>query len=250
MLPGAAAYSYLGHVGLAVATDQIGIIRTALIAVGVVTLTICLPIFINKLRAATNQPPALTVVSARDLMRRLDTQENLAVLDVRNADEYTGPLMTWKVGPALACGNTVIVKPSEESPGTATLLATVMNEVGVPPGVDAITFTGETRTGAAIMQAAAQGVRDVSFELGGKNAGIVFADADLEAAIQEIGRAVFLNCGQVCLGTERVYVERPLYTRFVAALRAHAAQLKPGDPKTIRLRASVRSSATNTAIKS
>ena len=147
-----------------------------------------------------------------------------------------------------------------------------MNEVGVPPvvynvvhgfgpgsagealtrhpGVDAITFTGETRTGTAIMQAAAQSVRDVAFELGGKNAGIVFADADLETAIEGIGRAVFLNCGQVCLGTERVYVERPLYTRFVAALRAHAAQLKPGDPKTIRLRASVRSSATNTAIKS
>ena len=103
MLPGAAAYSYLGHVGLAVAADQIGINRTALIAVGVVTLTICLPIFINKLRAATNQPPALTVVSARDLMRRLDTQENLAVLDVRNADEYTGPAIDDLEGWTRAC---------------------------------------------------------------------------------------------------------------------------------------------------
>ena len=161
-------------------------------------------------------------------------------------------LMTWKVGPALACGNTVVVKPSEESPGTATLLGEIMNEAGVPPGVynvvhgfgpdsagealtrhpgvDAITFTGETRTGAAIMAAAARGIRDVSFELGGKNAGIVFADADLDAAIEGIGRAAFLNCGQICLGTERVYVERPLYARFVAALREHASQLKPGDP--------------------
>jgi len=161
-------------------------------------------------------------------------------------------LMTWKVGPALACGNTVVVKPSEESPGTATLLGEIMNEAGVPPGVynvvhgfgpdsagealtrhkgvDAITFTGETRTGAAIMAAAAQGIRDVSFELGGKNAAIVFADADLDAAIEGVGRAVFLNCGQVCLGTERVYVERPLFARFVAALREHAANLKPGDP--------------------
>jgi len=119
-----------------------------------------------------------------------------------------------------------------------------MNEAGVPPGafnvvhgfgpdsagealtrhkgVDAITFTGETRTGAAIMAAAAQGVRVVSFELGGKNAAIVFADADLDAAIEGIGRAVFLNCGQVCLGTERVYVERALYAGFVDALRAYA----------------------------
>src|ERR1700745_2297690 len=151
-------------------------------------------------------------------------------------------LMTWKVGPALACGNTVVVKPSEETPSTATLLGEVMNAVGVPKGVynvvhgfgpesagefltrhrdvDAITFTGETRTGAAIMKAAADGLRDVSFELGGKNAGIVFADCDLEAALEGISRAAFLNCGQVCLGTERVYVERPLFEKFVAGLKA------------------------------
>ncbi|MGE0482567.1 MAG: 2-hydroxymuconic semialdehyde dehydrogenase [Gammaproteobacteria bacterium] len=162
-------------------------------------------------------------------------------------------LMTWKVGPALACGNAVVVKPSEESPGTATLLGEVMREAGVPdgvynvvngggpnaagefltshPGVDAITFTGETRTGTAIMQAAARGVRDVSFELGGKNAGIVFADCDLDAAIAGIGRAAFLNCGQVCLGTERVYVERPLFETFVERLAAHARTLTPGDPR-------------------
>ncbi len=146
-------------------------------------------------------------------------------------------LMTWKVGPALACGNTVVVKPSEETPATATLLGEVMNEVGVPPGVynvvngfgadsagefltqhpgvDAITFTGETITGTAIMRNAAVGVRDVSFELGGKNAGIVFADADFEQAVDGIHRAAFANCGQVCLGTERVYVERPIFERFV-----------------------------------
>ena len=161
-------------------------------------------------------------------------------------------LMTWKVGPALACGNTVVVKPSEETPATATLLGEVMNEVGVPPGVynvvnglgggstgefltrhpgiDAITFTGETVTGTAIMQAAAVGVRDVSFELGGKNAGVVFADCDFEQAVDGIARAAFANCGQVCLGTERVYVERPLFERFVAALKARAAGLKPGLP--------------------
>ena len=161
-------------------------------------------------------------------------------------------LMTWKVGPALACGNTVVVKPSEETPGTATLLGEVMNAVGVPKGVynvvhgfgpnsagayltghkgvDAITFTGETRTGTAIMKAAADGIRPVSFECGGKNAGIVFADADLDATIEGLGRAAFLNCGQICLGTERIYVERPLFERFVAAMKAKAESLKPGDP--------------------
>ncbi|MGB1562608.1 MAG: 2-hydroxymuconic semialdehyde dehydrogenase [Sinimarinibacterium flocculans] len=162
-------------------------------------------------------------------------------------------LMTWKVGPALACGNAVVVKPSEETPATATLLGEVMKKVGIPdgvynvvhgfgpdsagefltshPGVNAITFTGETRTGSAIMKAASNGLRPVSFELGGKNAGIVFADADFDAAVDGIARAAFANCGQVCLGTERVYVERPIFDRFVAALKAKAEALKPGLPQ-------------------
>jgi aminomuconate-semialdehyde/2-hydroxymuconate-6-semialdehyde dehydrogenase len=96
------------------------------------------------------------------------------------------------------------------------------------PGVDAVTFTGETGTGAAIMRSVADRVRPVSFELGGKNAGVVFADADLDAAVEGIGRAAFLNCGQICLGTERLYVERPLFDRFVAAMKAKAESLKPG----------------------
>ncbi|MBN8507667.1 MAG: 2-hydroxymuconic semialdehyde dehydrogenase [Burkholderiales bacterium] len=159
-------------------------------------------------------------------------------------------LMTWKVGPALACGNTVVVKPSEETPATATLLGEVMNKVGVPPGVynvvhgfgpdsagefltrhpgvNGITFTGETRTGEAIMAAAAKGVRPVSFELGGKNAAVVFAGADFDKAVAGITRSAFENCGQVCLGTERVYVQRPIFDRFVAALKASAEALKVG----------------------
>lgn len=161
-------------------------------------------------------------------------------------------LMTWKVGPALACGNTVIVKPSEETPTTATLLGEVMNTAGVPEGVynvvhgfgpdsageyltqhrevDAITFTGETATGEAIMKNAAVGVRDVSFELGGKNPGIVYADCDFDATIEGMGRAVFANCGQVCLNTERIYVERPIYKDFVEAMKAKAEGFKRGDP--------------------
>ncbi len=162
-------------------------------------------------------------------------------------------LMTWKVGPALACGNTVVVKPSEETPQTATLLGEVMNEVGMPKGVynvvhgfgpgsagefvtthpkvNAITFTGETRTGEAIMKAAATGSRPVSLEMGGKNPAIVFADCDFDAAIEGTMRSVFANCGQVCLGTERVYVERPLFERFVGALKKGAEGLKLGRPE-------------------
>ncbi len=161
-------------------------------------------------------------------------------------------LMTWKVGPALACGNTVVVKPSEETPQSAALLGEVMNAVGVPkgvynvvhgfgpnsageflsthPGVDALTFTGETRTGAAIMKAAAEGARPVSLEMGGKNAAIVFSDADFDAAIEGTLRSCFANCGQVCLGTERVYVERPIFERFVQALKQGAEALQPGVP--------------------
>lgn len=161
-------------------------------------------------------------------------------------------LMTWKVAPALACGNTVVVKPSEETPTTATLLGEVIRDAGIPdgvynvvhgfgpgsagehltrhPGVDAITFTGETKTGEAIMRAASDGVRDVSFELGGKNPGIIFADCDIEKALTATARAVFINCGQVCLQTERLYVERPIFDQFVEGLQAKAEALVSGDP--------------------
>ncbi len=162
-------------------------------------------------------------------------------------------LMTFKVGPALACGNTVVVKPSEETPSTTALLGEVMTECGVPEGVynvihgfgpasageyltshpdiNAITFTGETRTGQTIMQAAAVGLRDISMELGGKNPGIVFADCDLDKAIEGTMRSAFLNCGQVCLGTERIYVERPVFEAFVERLKEKVAALKLGRPE-------------------
>jgi aminomuconate-semialdehyde/2-hydroxymuconate-6-semialdehyde dehydrogenase len=161
-------------------------------------------------------------------------------------------LLTWKVAPALACGNTVVVKPSEETPATATLLAEVMQKAGIPngvynvvhgfgpnsagefltehPDVNAVTFTGESRTGAAIMKAVAPSVKPVSFELGGKNAAIVFADCDFEEAINGLSEAVFLNTGQVCLCVERVYVERAIFARFVNALKQRAESLRLGDP--------------------
>lgn len=166
-------------------------------------------------------------------------------------------LLTWKVAPALACGNAVVVKPSEETPHTATLLAEVMREAGVPNGVfnlvhgfgpdsageflsrhadvNAITFTGESRTGAAIMAASAPTVRPVSFELGGKNAAVVFADCDFDDTINGLGDAVFLNTGQVCLCSERVYVERPIFDRVVDGLKTKAESMRagwPDDPAT------------------
>ena len=162
-------------------------------------------------------------------------------------------LLTWKVAPALACGNAVVVKPSEETPSTATLLAEVIADAGVPAGVynvvhgfgpssageyltthegiDGVTFTGESATGSAIMRAVAPSVRPVSFELGGKNAALVFADADLDKAVDGLSRSVFTNTGQVCLCTERVYVERPVYDDVVAGLVARARALRLGRPE-------------------
>ncbi len=161
-------------------------------------------------------------------------------------------LLTWKVAPALACGNAVVVKPSEETPATATLLAEAMQDAGIPngvynvvhgfgpgstgefltshPDVDAITFTGESRTGAAIMKAVASTVKPVSFELGGKNAAIVFADCNFKETLSGLADAVFLNTGQVCLCAERVYVERNIFNKVVDALKEKAENLNAGWP--------------------
>ena len=160
--------------------------------------------------------------------------------------------MTWKAGPALICGNTMVVKPSEESPSSATLLAEAFHEAGVPPGVfnlvhgfgpnsageamtkhplvNAITFTGESRTGSTIMKVAADGMKEVSFELGGKNPALVFADCDFDAAVDGVVRSSFTNTGQVCLCSERVYVERPIFERFVAEMKKRTEKLKIGWP--------------------
>jgi aminomuconate-semialdehyde/2-hydroxymuconate-6-semialdehyde dehydrogenase len=161
-------------------------------------------------------------------------------------------LLTWKLAPALACGNAVVVKPSEETPASATLLAEVMRDAGVPngvfnlvhgfgegstgeclvshPDINAVTFTGESRTGAAIMKACAPGLKSVSFELGGKNPAIVFADCDRDETIAQLSDGIFLNTGQVCLCAERVYVERPIFDWFVTAMKQKAETLKLGWP--------------------
>ncbi len=159
-------------------------------------------------------------------------------------------LMTWKLAPALAAGNTVIMKPSEVTPMTATVLTEICEEAGVPRGVvnmvhgkgetgalisshedvDAIAFTGETVTGTEIMKSAAPTLKKLSFELGGKNPNIIFADADLDDCIETTLRSSFINQGEVCLCGSRIYVERPIYDEFLEKFVARTKELKVGDP--------------------
>ena len=165
------------------------------------------------------------------------------------------PLMleSWKVAPALAWGNTVVLKPAEDSPVSATLLARLALLAGLPPGVlnvlhgygpasagaaltahpgvDRITFTGESATGRMIAAAAAAHLVPVSLELGGKGANLVFADADLAGAVDWSVRAVFSNAGQICLAGSRVYVQRPVLAEFVDRFVTAAQALRTGDPQ-------------------
>jgi aminomuconate-semialdehyde/2-hydroxymuconate-6-semialdehyde dehydrogenase len=165
------------------------------------------------------------------------------------------PLMleSWKVAPALAWGNTVVLKPAEDTPVSATILARLAREAGIPPGVlnvlhgygpdsagaaltadprvDRITFTGESGTGRVITAAAARNLTPVSLELGGKGANLVFADADLDNAVDWSIKAIFTNAGQVCLAGSRLYVQRPILDEFLARFVAAAEGLRLGDPK-------------------
>ncbi len=171
-------------------------------------------------------------------------------------------LLTWKVAPALACGNAVVVKPSEETPATATLLAEAMQEAEIPngvynvvhgfgpgsagefltahPDINAVTFTGESQTGAAIMNAVRRAVKPVSFELGGKNAAIIFADCEFEAAVNGIAEAVFLNTGQVCLCTERVYVRAHNFHRIRRRVEEESGGTNVSDGRTTSRQTSAR----------
>lgn len=162
-------------------------------------------------------------------------------------------LTTWKLGPCLATGNTAVIKPAELTPITVSLLGEIAKEAGVPDGVvnvvhgfgpnstgefitthpeiDLITFTGETRTGQAIMKAGSATLKKVSFELGGKAANIIFEDADLNKAVQTSIRAAFMNAGQVCLAGSRLLVQRSIYNLFIEKFVEAAKQLKIGDPQ-------------------
>jgi betaine-aldehyde dehydrogenase len=158
--------------------------------------------------------------------------------------------MSWKLAPALAAGNTTVIKPSELTPLTTVALVELAEEAGVPrgvvnlllgrggtvgramvahPGVDLISFTGGLATGQEIMAAAAQGVRRVALELGGKNPNVVFADADFDTALDYALTAAFLHSGQVCSAGSRLIVQEEIHDRFVDELALRADRIRLGD---------------------
>ncbi len=160
-------------------------------------------------------------------------------------------LASWKYAPALAAGCTVVLKPASETPLTALLMAEVMEAAGLPPGafnvvsgdgktagaalvrhpgVDKIAFTGSTSVGQGIMRAAAEPFKRVTLELGGKSPNIVFADADLAAAVKGAQTAIFYGKGEVCAAGSRLVVERSVHDQVVEQLAARAKKLVPGDP--------------------
>jgi len=160
-------------------------------------------------------------------------------------------LLSWKIAPAVASGNTCVAKPSELTPLTANRLAELSLEAGIPPGVinivhglggsagpaltehpdvAAISFTGGTVTGAKVAAAAAPRFKKLSLELGGKNPNLIFADADLDQAIATSIQSSFANQGEICLCGSRIFVERAIYDQFVDRFAAAAKKLRVGDP--------------------
>jgi aldehyde dehydrogenase (NAD+) len=160
-------------------------------------------------------------------------------------------LAAWKVAPALACGNTVILKPASQTPLTAIALGEIAVEAGLPPGVlnvitgpgstvgqaivehpgiDKIAFTGDTSTGKGIMRSAADTLKKITLELGGKSPNIVLGDADLEAALRGATVGIFYGKGEVCAAGSRLLVDRSIKDEFVDRLAARARKMAPGDP--------------------
>jgi aldehyde dehydrogenase (NAD+) len=166
-------------------------------------------------------------------------------------------LAAWKVAPALACGNTVILKPASQTPLTALALGEIAIEVGLPPGVlnvltgpgsqlgqsivehpgiDKIAFTGDTSTGKGIMRGAADTLKKITLELGGKSPNIVLADADLDAAIRGATIGIFYGKGEVCAAGSRLLVDKSIKAEFVDKLAARAKKMTAGDPMDPRTR--------------
>ena len=160
-------------------------------------------------------------------------------------------LFSWKIAPALASGNCVVAKPSEITPMTAYLLSELAIEAGIPAGVlnivhglgtkvgsaivahpkiQAISFTGGTKTGEHIARVAAPMFKKLSLELGGKNPNIIFADCDFDKAVKTTVRSSFANQGEICLCGSRIFIERPLYEKFKFAFLEEVKKLKVGDP--------------------
>jgi acyl-CoA reductase-like NAD-dependent aldehyde dehydrogenase len=161
-------------------------------------------------------------------------------------------IASWKLGPALACGNTVVLKPAELTPLSALRLGELMLEAGIPkgvvnilagkgsvvgrrlvehPDVAKIGFTGSTEVGREVMKGAAETIKRVTLELGGKSANVIFEDADLERAAATAPYAVFDNAGQDCCARSRIFVQKSVYDRFLELLISSTGDVKVGDPK-------------------
>jgi acyl-CoA reductase-like NAD-dependent aldehyde dehydrogenase len=166
-------------------------------------------------------------------------------------------LTAWKVAPALACGNTVLIKPASQTPLTALALAEAAADVGLPPGVlnvvtgpgsslgemivahpgiDKIAFTGETSTGRHIMRGSADTLKRLTLELGGKSPNIVFPDADLDAAVRGATTGIFYGKGEVCAAGSRLLVDRSIRDEFLEKVAARARKMVPGDPMNPKTR--------------
>jgi acyl-CoA reductase-like NAD-dependent aldehyde dehydrogenase len=182
----------------------------------------------------------------------LTLREPLGVVGLIVPWNFPLAIASWKLGPALACGNTVVLKPAELTPLTAVKLGELALEAGLPegvlnvlpgsgsvvgqrlvehPDVAKIGFTGSTEVGRSVMAGAAATIKRVTLELGGKSANIVFADADLEGAAASAPVAVFGNAGQDCCARSRILVERSAYDRFVELLVQAAGEVQVGDPE-------------------
>ena len=179
-------------------------------------------------------------------------REPLGVVGLIVPWNFPANIASWKLGPALACGNTVVLKPAELTPLSALRLAELALEAGVPdgvvnvvvgkgsvvgtrlvehPDVAKIGFTGSTEVGQQVMSGAAGTIKRVTLELGGKSGNVVFADADLERAAASAPYAVFDNAGQDCCARSRIFVERSAYDRFAELLIDATRKLKVGDPE-------------------
>ncbi|MEQ8330837.1 MAG: aldehyde dehydrogenase family protein [Longimicrobiales bacterium] len=178
-------------------------------------------------------------------------REPLGVVGIITPWNFPLSLAAWKVAPALATGNAVVLKPAEQTPLTALRLGELAAEVGFPegalnvvpgfgatagaalvahPDVDAIAFTGSTEVGKIVMRSAADTLKKVSLELGGKSPNVVFADADLKAAVRGASTGIFYGKGEVCAAGSRVLVERAVYDDFVEQFKGRAEQMTVGDP--------------------
>ena len=192
----------------------------------------------------------LAVETGIPLMNTYVTQVPVGVVAAVTPWNSPLSLLAWKLLPALGAGCTVVVKPSEVTPTSTLRLAQLCLEAGFPPGVvnvvtgfgptaeylvghpgiDKIGFTGSTRTGQAIMRTAADGLKRVTLELGGKSPQVVLRDADLDRTVHGVMAGIFAATGQTCLAGSRILVEAPVYDEFVARLGAAASSLVLGDP--------------------